>query len=124
MHAASELTGARVLVVEDEFLISLEVQADLAEAGAQVVGPSATIEGALDLVRQETLSAAIVDFRLGRDTIVPILRELSARAVPFVLYTGLGETGSIRKEWPRCKIVTKPASPAVLIGAVSDLLQR
>src|SRR5512132_362784 len=62
-----KLSGARILVVEDEVFIALDLQATLTDAGAEVIGPSFTLEQAFTLASRENLSAAILDVRLGRD---------------------------------------------------------
>jgi ActR/RegA family two-component response regulator len=65
--AARPLKNARVLVVDDEFLIAAQLQCDLHEAGAQVIGPSHTLKDALALAEREHPTAAILDIQLGHD---------------------------------------------------------
>src|SRR5579862_9929896 len=76
------LAGARILVVEDEFIIALEIQANLEEAGATVVGPALTLEQALELAQNDGLSAAMLDLRLGRDSASPVAQVLAERHIP------------------------------------------
>src|SRR5215469_596961 len=82
------LAGARILVVEDEFIIALEIQANLEEAGATVVGPALTLQQALELAENESLSAAMLDLRLGRDSAAAVAQVLAERHIPFLFYTG------------------------------------
>src|SRR5215469_3841942 len=82
------LEGARVLVVEDEFIIALEIQANLEEARATVVGPALTLQQALELAENESLSAAMLDLRLGRDSAAAVAQVLAERHIPFLFYTG------------------------------------
>src|SRR2546421_9257076 len=82
------LQGCRVLVVEDEFIIALEIQSDLEDAGATVVGPAFTLRLAMDLAAHADVSAATLDLRLGRDSVRPVARILADRGIPFVFYTG------------------------------------
>jgi DNA-binding response OmpR family regulator len=121
-EAARTLSGARVLVVEDEAIIGFELQASLTDAGAQVIGPSLSLAEAFALASRENLSAAVLDIRLGRETIGPVARQLAARGIPFLFYTGQVETDSIRAEWPHCKIMSKPAPVRALVRAVAKLL--
>src|SRR5262245_14062832 len=100
--ASAPLSGARILVVEDDFLIALELAAVLSDAGAEVVGPSHTVEAALQLAEGETLSAAVLDIRIGKTTVAPVARCLSAHDVPFLFYTGQSRTDPLREEWPDC----------------------
>jgi DNA-binding response OmpR family regulator len=118
------LGGARVLVVEEDFFIALELVSILSEAGAEVVGPSQTVAAALSLADDEGLSAAILDIRLGNDTVAPVADRLAAHHVPFVFYTGQPTTDPLRAEWPDCGIIEKPALPAAIVKAVAALLDR
>lgn len=130
MGAASEvamsvrLSGARILVVEDDFLIALELTAILSDAGAEVVGPAQTVAAALALAEDEKLSAAILDIRLGADTATPVARRLAAGRVPFIFYTGQSKTDPLRAEWPDHTILSKPALPASIVKAVAALIER
>jgi DNA-binding response OmpR family regulator len=118
------LSGARVLVVEDDFLIGLELAMILSDAGAVVIGPSQTVEAALKSADDQTLSAAILDIRLGPDTAAPIARRLTEHHVPFLFYTGQSKTDPMPAEWPDSPVISKPALPDALIRAVVALLNR
>jgi DNA-binding response OmpR family regulator len=118
-----KLSGARILVVEDEAFIALDLQATLTDAGAEVIGPTLTLAEAFALAGRANLSAAILDVRLGRDTVETVARQLAARGIPFLFYSGQVETDTIRAEWPQCKVISKPAPLRALIGAVAALLQ-
>lgn len=118
---ARELNGIRILVVEDEAFIAFDLYATLTDAGAEVVGPSLTLTEAFALAGRENLSAAVLDVRLGRDTVGPVARQLAARGIPFLFYTGQVEAEAIRRQWPHCKIISKPASLRTLVGAVAAL---
>jgi DNA-binding response OmpR family regulator len=115
------LTGARVLVVENEYFISVELEAILTEAGAQIVGPCQSVREALPLVDQN-LSAAVLDIHLVSETVAPVAAQLIEYGVPFIYYTGQLETDEILTQWPSRKVVQKPASAATLVDAVAALL--
>src|SRR3954469_2427392 len=104
MHPSSEfsepaLSGVRVLVVEDEFLIMMELVAILEEAGAEIVGPCASVQHALSVACGERFSAAILDVRLGGELVSPVARELSHRGIPFIFYTGQAHSDPLVTEW-------------------------
>jgi DNA-binding response OmpR family regulator len=122
--ATQPLKGARVLVVEDDFLILTELEQVLSEAGAEVAGLCRTVEEALDLAKGDNLSAAILDIMLGRESVAPVARELDDGGIPFVFYSGQAETDPIRREWPGCKIFSKPARPQAIVNALADLVKR
>ena len=108
----------RILVVEDEPLIAVDLEAALVEAGATIVGPAHTLEQALRLGQIETLDGAIVDMRLRGESAMPLLACLVQRAVPCVVHSGHSELTSAEK-WPGdIPIVTKPASVKAVLSAL------
>lgn len=119
-----KLDGCHILIVEDEFLIALEIERILEEAGADVVGPAHSMSSAVTLCENEGLSAAVLDLRLGDDTVAPVARRLTARNVPFLFYTGQTSTDPLRDEWPHSVVLSKPARPGELVAALARLLHR
>lgn len=85
------LDGKRILVVEDEALIALMVEDMLTAMGGMVVGPAATIEQAMTLLRSEALDGAVLDVNLRGERIDPVADALTARGVPMMFATGYGE---------------------------------
>ncbi len=116
-----DLTGARILVVEDEALVGFELETMLADAGADVVGPSITLDEAMVAAEHEPLSAAILDIRIGGRMVWPLARELTARDVPVLFYTGQIDTESIRADWPQATVLAKPASSDTLLTAIAGI---
>lgn len=85
----TEIRGLRILIVEDEYLIAVDLRADLESRGAVVVGPAATVEEALDLVgRSGAIDAAILDVNLRGEPVYPVAETLQRHGVPFVFVTG------------------------------------
>ncbi len=104
----SALANRRVLVVEDEFLISAMLCDMLGDAAAEVVGPAANVTSALRLIEENTLDAAILDMNLNGEWIDPVAEALALRGVPFVFTTGYGANERSRKFGART--VEKPYS--------------
>jgi DNA-binding response OmpR family regulator len=82
------LQGRRILVVEDEFLIAMEVEDILRALGAEVVGPFGRLGPALIAVQKEALDGAVLDVRLDGETSEQVAAELISRGVPVLLTTG------------------------------------
>ena len=116
------LSGCRVLVVEDEFILALELQSNLEDAGAVVVGPAFTLATALELARHADISAATLDLRLARESVAPVARVLAERRIPFLFYSGQPASDPVFAEWPRYRNVSKPAEPAKLVDAVAEMI--
>jgi DNA-binding response OmpR family regulator len=116
------LAGARLLIVEDDFLLLMDLEEVLLDAGADVQA-SRTIEDALRLAEKDGINAAILDVRIGTHSIVPVARKLADRGTPFLFYTGQLGNDPMMTEWPNCKTISKPALPQVIIKAVAELLR-
>src|SRR5947207_11585080 len=61
------LRDARVLIVEDDFLILIELETILREVGAQIAGACRTVDEALAVASDSDMDAALLDLRLGQD---------------------------------------------------------
>lgn len=108
----------RVLIVEDEILIALELRDNLRDAGATVVGPALSIAEAMRLIDSVGVTAAILDARLGAEESLPVAKRLAADGIPFILHTGNFAGGSAPPDWPPAPIVRKPADPAILLATL------
>ena len=84
------LTGCRVLVVEDEWLIALDLVEHLEEVGAIVVGPVSNVPEALETLRtlDRPPDVASLDLKLAEGTSIRIAEELDKLGVPFIFATG------------------------------------
>src|SRR5215467_8192196 len=82
------LSGCWILVVEDDFFIRIDLESILRDAGADVVGPCSGISDALAALANGNVMAAILDVRLGFETVAPVARELTKKGTPFVFYSG------------------------------------
>ena len=86
----SPLADLRILVVEDEVFIALEIEQRLQQLGCEVVGPVGRLERALELARTTALDGALLDVNIKGGVVYPVAEELLARKVPVVLSTGYG----------------------------------
>ena len=90
---SSELSGLRILVVEDEAAISLLLEDMLLDFGCEVIGPAARLAAALDAVSKEQVDLAILDVNVAGEPIYPVAEALAQRSIPFVFSTGYGSAG-------------------------------
>jgi AmiR/NasT family two-component response regulator len=110
----------RVLVIEDEFLVALEIQSVLTEAGFQVVGPAATIVDALRHISQTNFDAALVDANLSGYSIEGVTTALANRGTPFVLLTGYSRK-SLPPQLANAPLIEKPFDSRTVIDTVQRL---
>ena len=120
---AKTLTGKMVLVVEDDFLLAMDINQTLHRAEAQVIGPVGTVPGALDLMDQHRfLDAAVLDVNLGGQPVFPVAERLAGQGIPFLFATGYREK-DMPKHFASAARVQKPYEPAQLLAALLKILQ-
>lgn len=113
----SDISGCRVLVVEDEFLIAITLCDMLEDVSAIPVGPSFTVKQALQALRDHRVEAAILDVNLSGECSDPIAADLNQRGIPFVFTTGYqGNERSLRFG---ARIVPKPYDGPELFEALA-----
>jgi CheY-like chemotaxis protein len=89
---SQSLHGCRVLLVEDDFLIADDFLRRLHSAGAEVIGPAATLDGAMALYEScGRVHFVVLDINLRGTTVFPLAARLRADDVPFLFCTGYGE---------------------------------
>jgi len=74
-----------ILVVEDEFLIAMDLKSILEGRGWRVMGPVASIKAALRLLEEELPAVALLDVNLENEMVGPLAEVLKARHVPFAV---------------------------------------
>jgi DNA-binding response OmpR family regulator len=107
--------SARVLVVENEFMIGLDVSQHLASAGYEVVGLATSVRKALRL--EPTCDVAVLDVNLDGETSEPVARKLHASGKPFVVLTGYSPD-NLAPSYNDATILTKPHDLDEVLAAV------
>lgn len=117
------LLGARVLIMEDEFLVALALETALEEFGCRIVGPFATVEDGLASVSAEPLDAAVLDVNLRDGIVMPVALALRARGVPMMLHTSHSDPSALEAPLNGFARVVKPCSDACLKRELETLLR-
>ena len=120
LTARGDLQGLRVLVVEDEFLVSMDIQLMLDQLGCEVVGPCGDLASALRAAEARTLDVALLDINIRGELVTPVADALAARAVPFVFCTGY-RLDQLAARYPTIPRLMKPFQIADLDGALHRL---
>jgi DNA-binding response OmpR family regulator len=121
MTVEPDLTGRRVMVVEDEYYIATDTARALRGAGASVVGPCPSAEVATAEVDKRRPDAVIVDINLGNGPSFELAESLKARGIPFLFITGYDED-VIPPEFADVDRLQKPVELRQMIEAVSKLV--
>ena len=120
----AQCRGSRILVVEDEALVALQLQADLESAGHKVVGPARSLQAAISLVEDREIDVALVDVSLGRETSAPIADQLLAKNVPFAFVTGYSDTSMLPEHLRAMPRLIKPYALADVQRVLASLLDE
>jgi CheY-like chemotaxis protein len=83
--------GLRLLVVEDEAMISMLVEDMLTELGHHVIAVAASLEEAASLAADAEFDAALLDVNLNGQTVDAVADTLARRGKPFIFTSGYGE---------------------------------
>jgi PAS domain S-box-containing protein len=113
----------RVLVVEDEAIVALEIEQNLRDAGFEVVGPAARVAEALGFLKDFGCDAAVLDINLGGETSEPIARILSDRGTPFVTVSGYSPDQR-PSGFSGGAFLTKPLRAELLVAQLRRCTQR
>jgi DNA-binding NarL/FixJ family response regulator len=112
---------ARILLIEDEMLVSMTLEDALLAAGHEVVGPVSRLDAAIDAAAEADIDIALVDLRLHEELSTPAVNALRARGIPFALVTGY-DGGALPADLQGELVLGKPFDEAQILAAVSKLL--
>src|SRR5262245_64832090 len=113
------LTGRRILIVEDDPIIALDLSGTLVSGGMIVVGIATTTRTAQKLAAENLIDAA-VDVRLEWEDTLNFTKELQAKNIPYLFQTS--ETRLVNGFSPTPIVLAKPFTPERLIAALRKLL--
>lgn len=119
---AAGVEGLKVLIVEDAMLLSVELEAGLTDAGADVVGCAATVEEGLALAQLD-FDVAVLDANLNGHSVTPVAEALKKRGKPFIFATGYGDAGGAPEGFD-APVVRKPYNVAQIAVALSKAMGR
>lgn len=115
------LDGVRVLVVEDEPLLTFALQDMLASLGCEVAGSAARLDAALQLATDLSFDVAVLDINLGGDRVDAVADIVSGRLLPIVYVTGYGRDGAPQGSAP---VLEKPYKIGDLHRTLAEALGR
>lgn len=120
------LSGLRVLVVEDEFIIALDIDGMLESAGAAGSRHAGNVRDALTVLDaveagRDKIDVAVLDLKLNHENALPVAARLNELGIPFAFLTGAPEDGDTRA-FPDVPVVAKPFDDASLFGGIRRAL--
>ena len=116
--------AARILVVEDEFLVAMHIEAILTRAGWRVIRSADTLSSAVSLARKSACDAALLDVNLRGERADEVAAILFARGVPFLFVSGYGRGNLPAAFRQSVELIAKPFSDRTLVEAVRNLIRN
>lgn len=110
-----------ILIVEDEFMVSMMLDSDLRDLGAEKVTSKSKLTDGLEAARAGDFSFAILDVNLNGEESFPIADVLRERKIPFMFATGYGREG-VDDRFADCTVLTKPYTTFALQDAIKSIL--
>ena len=120
---ADGLRGRRVLVVEDDPIIGMDIEGVLEAQGAEVIGPFTTAARALEGVSDQ-IDLALLDVNLGRETSEEVAQSLSALGIPQIVLSGQFDSAELGPAFENAAVVAKPFQEQQLVNAIYAVLSE
>jgi PAS domain S-box-containing protein len=121
--AAMAVTRGRILIVEDEPLVGMEIADALEQAGFTVLGPVTSNQDAFELLAAQGCEGAVLDVNLGRETSETLALKFAADGVPFVTLTGYAQD-QVPAVFNTAPLLTKPIVTEVLVAELAGRLAQ
>jgi len=119
---AADISGTRILVVEDDFLLAEVLEQSLCDMGAEAVGPATSLEEGLALIESESFDLALLDASLRGRSVHPLAEALRERDIPFVFLSGYRKLTELQTRFPDVPAFEKPTNFEALQTAIAALL--
>lgn len=109
----------RILIVDDEVLIALDVEETLKSAGYEIAGMAGDVDGALRTIEAGAVDFVILDGDLGGESAEPVARRLDELAVPYVVASGYSQR---QLAWlGEAPLIQKPYGTEALLDAIDRI---
>lgn len=112
----------RILIVEDEAAIALNLAYAVEDVDGEVVGPVGSVAEAFALLDLAAVSGAVLDANLTDGVVTPLALHLLDLGVPFVVHTGTGMPPDLAEGRPDLALVMKPAQAPRVVATLMGKL--
>lgn len=117
LNGANFLAGKAILLVEDEFLLALQLEELVQSRGGTVCGPYRRLDDAMNAAQREHFDFAILDINLNGTMVYPLADQLLARGIPFLFLTGYS-LANLPERFHAVTRLSKPCDPDLLIATL------
>ncbi|TCT07549.1 response regulator [Aquabacter spiritensis] len=117
-----DLSGKRILIVEDEWLVALGLEDNLRSLGCVVIGPVASLGEAMDIAEATEADAAILDVNLRGEYVYPAAEILADRGIPLIFCSGFVGTMPLPERFSESARVPKPYTSRAIAQTLAATL--
>jgi CheY-like chemotaxis protein len=114
----------KVLVVEDEFIIALDLSETVKDLGYELEGPYADRKNALEAIEDDMPDLAILDVFAADGEVYPLADRLSQAGVPIIFHSGHVPLEEVKALYPDAQACAKPCPPDRIIGALQEAVAK
>jgi CheY-like chemotaxis protein len=114
------LSGLRLLIVEDDALVALNLQEFVESLGCSVVGPTGRLSEAFAIIDAEHIDGAMLDINLHGEMVYPLAERLAERDVPILFCSGYAFTSAVPEQFAHYPQVAKPCVEQTLRTAMME----
>jgi DNA-binding response OmpR family regulator len=118
--SSPEAPRPRCLIVEDQALIAMAIEAYLEDMGYRIGGPFGSRSEALAYLERDTPQVAILDYMLGDGPTSDLAEELKRRGIPFVVYSGRSRDAAVSPAFAGVPWLEKPVGRSELVSAIAS----
>jgi len=124
MARADHQDRPTVLVVEDEFIIALDLSETVKDLGYELEGPFADNMNAIEAIENEMPDLAILDVYTADGEVYPLADKLVEAGVPIIFHSGHVPPEEVKSRYPDAQACAKPCPPDKLIDAVQEAVAK
>jgi len=124
MAAQAQNERPTVLVVEDEFIIALDLSETVQDLGYKLEGPFADKEHAFEAIESDMPDAAILDVYTNDGEVFPLADALREAGVPIIFHSGHVSPEEVKYRYPDAWACSKPCPPDKLIDVLQEAVEK
>ncbi|MDO9639919.1 MAG: response regulator [Pseudotabrizicola sp.] len=115
--------GCKILVMEDDYIVALDLCAHVKSLGITVIGPAGKVRDGLELARSaQTMHGALLDVNISGQTVFPVADVLIERNIPITFVTAY-DMATLPPQYRKFRQIDKPMDPAEVSQALEEMCQ-
>lgn len=110
----------RVLIMEDDFIVGLDMVEQVKVIGLAVDGPYATLAEGQAAAKAAKPDLAILDIGLTDGDVFPLAETLTESGIPIIFHSGHPESNTLAERFPEAHFCAKPCPPNIILDILAE----